>query len=111
MNVAAIKQVMPYARFLVRASMEKRRAGRQHTARNPLAGAHGRTPTENADGPEVRARAQLLSSPTLPATSSTGSHDRRRHRLGDRQDARARATKTRTKPRSRNWCAFQAIGR
>jgi hypothetical protein len=26
MNVAAIKQVMPYARFLVRASMEKRRA-------------------------------------------------------------------------------------
>ena len=25
MNVAAIKQVMPYARFLVRASMEKRR--------------------------------------------------------------------------------------
>jgi MoaA/NifB/PqqE/SkfB family radical SAM enzyme len=27
MNVAAIKQVMPYARFLVRASMEKRRAG------------------------------------------------------------------------------------
>ena len=27
MNVAAIKQVMPYARFLVRASMEKRRSG------------------------------------------------------------------------------------
>jgi hypothetical protein len=27
MNVAAIKQVVPYARFLVRASMEKRRAG------------------------------------------------------------------------------------
>ena len=27
MNVAAIKQVMPYARFLVRASMEKRRHG------------------------------------------------------------------------------------
>jgi hypothetical protein len=25
MNVAAIKQVVPYARFLVRASMEKRR--------------------------------------------------------------------------------------
>ena len=27
MNVAAIKQVVPYARFLVRASMEKRRGG------------------------------------------------------------------------------------
>jgi sulfatase maturation enzyme AslB (radical SAM superfamily) len=27
MNVAAIKQVVPYARFLVRASMEKRRSG------------------------------------------------------------------------------------
>ena len=27
MNVAAIKQVVPYARFLVRASMEKRRTG------------------------------------------------------------------------------------
>jgi hypothetical protein len=27
MNVAAIKQVVPYARFLVRASMEKRRVG------------------------------------------------------------------------------------
>jgi hypothetical protein len=26
MNVAAIKQVVPYARFLVRASIEKRRA-------------------------------------------------------------------------------------
>ena len=26
-GVAAIKQVVPYARFLVRASMEKRRAG------------------------------------------------------------------------------------
>jgi hypothetical protein len=28
MNVAAIKQVVPYAKFLVRASMEKRRTGR-----------------------------------------------------------------------------------
>jgi hypothetical protein len=27
MNVAAIKQVVPYAKFLVRASMEKRRTG------------------------------------------------------------------------------------
>ena len=27
MNVAAIKQVVPYAKFLVRASMEKRRSG------------------------------------------------------------------------------------
>ena len=27
MNVAAIKQVVPYARFLVRASMERRRPG------------------------------------------------------------------------------------
>jgi hypothetical protein len=32
MNVAAIKQVVPYARFLVRASMEKRRAGVAATA-------------------------------------------------------------------------------
>ena len=29
MNVAAIKQVVPYAKFLVRASAEKRRAARQ----------------------------------------------------------------------------------
>ena len=43
MNVAAIKQVVPYARFLVRASMEKRRHGRQapvlppaHVAPPPL---------------------------------------------------------------------------
>jgi sulfatase maturation enzyme AslB (radical SAM superfamily) len=32
MNVAAIKQVVPYARFLVRASAEKRRAARQSIA-------------------------------------------------------------------------------
>ncbi len=32
MNVAAIKQVVPYARFLVRASAEKRRASRQPIA-------------------------------------------------------------------------------
>ena len=35
MNVAAIKQVMPYARFLVRASMEKRRAGTAGIAAQP----------------------------------------------------------------------------
>ena len=33
MNVAAIKQVMPYARFLVRASMEKRRRRRRQRRR------------------------------------------------------------------------------
>ena len=40
MNVAAIKQVVPYARFLVRASMEKRRAAhRQRRAgRHPAPG-------------------------------------------------------------------------
>jgi sulfatase maturation enzyme AslB (radical SAM superfamily) len=32
MNVAAIKQVVPYARFLIRASMEKRRPGSASTA-------------------------------------------------------------------------------
>ena len=35
MNVAAIKQVVPYARFLVRASMEKRRAGTPVAAAAP----------------------------------------------------------------------------
>ena len=35
MNVAAIKQVMPYARFLVRASMEKRRSGIDTVAAPP----------------------------------------------------------------------------
>ena len=36
MNVAAIKQVVPYARFLVRASMEKRRSEhRAPSARHP----------------------------------------------------------------------------
>ena len=35
MNVAAIKQVVPYARFLVRASMEKRRAGTPVAAASP----------------------------------------------------------------------------
>ena len=35
MNVAAIKQVMPYARFLVRASMEKRRAASEPVAAQP----------------------------------------------------------------------------
>jgi hypothetical protein len=29
MNVAAIKQVVPYAKFLVRASAEKRKAARE----------------------------------------------------------------------------------
>jgi len=35
MNVAAIKQVVPYARFLVRASMEKRRTGIDSVAAHP----------------------------------------------------------------------------
>ena len=35
MNVAAIKQVVPYARFLVRASMEKRRSQRPAARRQP----------------------------------------------------------------------------
>ena len=35
MNVAAIKQVVPYARFLVRASMEKRRSGAERIAAQP----------------------------------------------------------------------------
>jgi sulfatase maturation enzyme AslB (radical SAM superfamily) len=35
MNVAAIKQVVPYAKFLVRASMEKRRAGVDAAATPP----------------------------------------------------------------------------
>ena len=35
MNVAAIKQVVPYARFLVRASMEKRRASVDSVAAQP----------------------------------------------------------------------------
>jgi MoaA/NifB/PqqE/SkfB family radical SAM enzyme len=37
MNVAAIKQVVPYARFLVRASMEKRRSGIDVPASTPPA--------------------------------------------------------------------------
>ena len=35
MNVAAIKQVVPYARFLVRASMEKRRSSASIDSRSP----------------------------------------------------------------------------
>ena len=35
MNVAAIKQVLPYARFLVRASMEKRRSSADRVAAQP----------------------------------------------------------------------------
>jgi len=53
MNVAAIKQVVPYARFLVRASMERRRPGSTiHRVRGNrsfcyaglLAGGHGQRP-------------------------------------------------------------------
>jgi len=39
MNVAAIKQVVPYARFLVRASLEKRRPGSQTAVPVPPAAA------------------------------------------------------------------------
>jgi MoaA/NifB/PqqE/SkfB family radical SAM enzyme len=45
MNVAAIKQVVPYARFLVRAAMEKRRSGAERPAASPPA-----TPTAAAEG-------------------------------------------------------------
>jgi hypothetical protein len=33
MNVAAIKQIAPYAKFLVRAAMERRRPGADEPAR------------------------------------------------------------------------------
>ena len=39
MNVAAIKQVVPYAKFLVRASMEKRRPSPDAPAAPPPAAA------------------------------------------------------------------------
>ena len=46
MNVAAIKQVMPYARFLVRASMEKRRSSPAAPAAPPSPPAPAAQPTQ-----------------------------------------------------------------
>ena len=47
MNVAAIKQVVPYAKFLVRASMEKRRPSSDApSAPPPAAAAQPTQPTQ-----------------------------------------------------------------
>ncbi len=45
MNVAAIKQVVPYAKFLVRASMEKRRPSPDAPAAPPPAAAAAQSTT------------------------------------------------------------------
>ena len=68
MNVAAIKQVVPYAKFLVRASMEKRRPSPDAPAAPPPAAAAAQSTTALTDpAPRPRVGAPIFLRVNMPA--------------------------------------------